>query len=354
MSFVDFCHRIGVSIAIERSFSLMLIKLLPFYYLFLLSFDIQIMGKGRKWTAHERECAALAWLTTMNNFAHQADWSKPSGKAFQSQLHSILKTIAPVGAQFDRYAGRKDKSIYVFLRDQILPDVRKFVHKSLPLVLNSNPVNVTEDQVISMTIAIHLKKTDRMDYTFKNYDHNHWQNYRAWKVLRQDPSFRPASVPELPDQNSGAEATAETAILATPSPTSLQNIMNGDIPEATPSHHAPMDVDQDLSSLSDDDDDHDDDDSASMEEDSYHQEQMWDEKKRLHDKKMAILDNILRLQKQLTEQSRHMARVMKLRLVWEMARKNPEKARLAQTVEQELFAFYESEYGCDLRANKKS
>jgi hypothetical protein len=40
-----------------------------------------------------------------------------------------------------------------------------------------------------------------MDYSKKNYDHNKWPNYLAWKILRGSPKFRPPSSTE--DQQQG-------------------------------------------------------------------------------------------------------------------------------------------------------
>jgi hypothetical protein len=45
-----------------------------------------------------------------------------------------------------------------------------------------------------MAIAYHLdEKVTRMDYSKKDYDHNKWPNYLAWKILRESPKFRPPS-----------------------------------------------------------------------------------------------------------------------------------------------------------------
>jgi hypothetical protein len=53
---------------------------------------------------------------------------------------------------------------------------------------------VNYDNIISMAIALHLTKdVTRMDYNLKDFDHNKWPNYLAWKILRESPKYRPPS-----------------------------------------------------------------------------------------------------------------------------------------------------------------
>jgi hypothetical protein len=332
MSFV-FEDRIGVSLLFfqleERTVhvcgsSQQIVLLFP---LSIQYFHIQIMGRGRNWSAHERECASVAWLTAMNT---KAVWLKPTDQYFKNHLHHVLQTISPTDDPRGRYAGRNVSSIYDFLRGHILPDVSDFVHKSLQCVLNSNPVNVTEDQVISMAIAIHLQKTDRMDYTFKNHDHYQWKNYRAWKVLREHPNFRSPPVQPMPEQNIGAKSAAANP--ASPSPTiSLRNIMNGVVPEAEASPVLPSssDVDQDEWSC--------DDSSLSVESD--------DDK--------SMMDILFKALKQSTKNWNCMAQMMELDMILDMALEFPDNPTFARAAERKLLEFCRNDYGDDLRPNKK-
>jgi hypothetical protein len=147
------------------------------------------MGKAPKWLPQEREVAALAWIRATNDGIEGAD---QRGSIFQEKVHSLFKVLTPANAPPDRYGDRAAKTVYIFLRDHIFPDVNKF-NESLRLVQSSHPTGVTDDNIISMAVAVHLKETDRMNYQYKNYDPTKWPNFLAWKLLRNVPKFRPPS-----------------------------------------------------------------------------------------------------------------------------------------------------------------
>lgn len=48
---------------------------------------------------------------------------------------------------------------------------------------------VTEDQVLSMAIEIHLDKLQTMSYDGKDFPNNKWSNHLSFKILRRHPKF---------------------------------------------------------------------------------------------------------------------------------------------------------------------
>jgi hypothetical protein len=148
------------------------------------------MGKGPVWSPKERETAALAWFRATNNGNVGAD---RKSEDYQDEIYALFKLHAPSVHKAGIYKDRSSKAVYHCLQDKIFPDINKF-NESLRLVQSSNPTGVNYDNIISMAIALHVKKeVTRMDYNLKDFDHNKWPNYLAWKILRESPKYRPPS-----------------------------------------------------------------------------------------------------------------------------------------------------------------
>jgi muconolactone delta-isomerase len=184
------------------------------------------MGKAPAWTMKERETVALAWLRATNNGIQGAD---QKSEDFRNKIHGFLKALSPKDCPPGRFYERPSKAVYVFLRDNIFPDINKF-HEALRLVQASHPTGVNEDNILSMAIAVHLGKTKRMDYQFKFHEHTKWPNYFAWKILRVSPKFRPPSPSsdESPPSLPAVLAPAPPQPYATPVP---RNNVNMEHPE---------------------------------------------------------------------------------------------------------------------------
>jgi hypothetical protein len=148
------------------------------------------MGKAPTWTTKERETVALAWLRATNNGIQGAD---QKAKDFRNKIHVLFKALlSPRDAPPSQFGDRPPKAIYVFLRDQVFPDINKF-NESLRLIQASHPTGCNEDNILSMAIALHVGEAKRMDYNFRPFEHTKWPNYSAWKILSVAPKFRPPS-----------------------------------------------------------------------------------------------------------------------------------------------------------------
>lgn len=158
------------------------------------------MGRAPTWSPKEREAASIAWLRATNNGIEGVE---QRGADFREKIHTFLKIYTPRDADSNRYAGRSSKTVYEFLRDNIFPDIGKF-NESLRLVESSQPSGVTSDNIVNMAVAFHLKKVDRMCYKWKGFDANNWNNFLAWKILRNCAKFRPPGAAYV---NAGAAST---------------------------------------------------------------------------------------------------------------------------------------------------
>jgi hypothetical protein len=164
------------------------------------------MGKAPTWPVKERELVALAWLRATNDGIQCCD---QKGEDYRNKIHGLFKALSPKDAQQGRFGDRPPKAVYVFLRDNIFPDVNKF-NEALRLIQASRPTGVNEDNILSMAIALHLGETKRMDCNFNSFDHSKWPNYTAWKILRTAPKFRPptsTAAASLSMNNDLADAT---------------------------------------------------------------------------------------------------------------------------------------------------
>jgi hypothetical protein len=86
--------------------------------------DKNIMGKAPTWTMKEGEILVLAWLWATNNGIQGADQEK--SKVFCNKIHALFKALSPRDAPQGQFGERPPKVIYVFLCNQVFPDVNKF------------------------------------------------------------------------------------------------------------------------------------------------------------------------------------------------------------------------------------
>ena len=106
---------------------------------------------------------------------------------FNHTLLQTFKTLAPIPTPEGTYHLR-EHCAYPYLRDSVFCILQKF-HKSIRRVEASCPSGVTEQQKINMAVAIHVGKTNKMDYDFKDFEASSWRLYFASKNLQCLPKF---------------------------------------------------------------------------------------------------------------------------------------------------------------------
>jgi hypothetical protein len=174
------------------------------------------MGKAPTWLTKEREMVALAWLHVTNNGIQGCD---QKGEDYQNKIHALFKAFGPRDAPPGHYGDPAPKAVYVFLCDNIFPDINKF-NESLRLIQSSNPTGMNDDNIISMAITLHLGKTKWMDYNLRDYEHTQWPNYSAWKILSSAPKFHHPTMGSL---SMAAPDSIATADASTIDPTATRN-----------------------------------------------------------------------------------------------------------------------------------
>ena len=144
------------------------------------------MGKGKAWDAAELRVLALSYANATYNPQQGAD---QRNEVFMSTLMKNIRHWAPAGPRPGQYENRGDQAIYVFIRDHLKPEMNKF-NIALRAVLATEPTGVSEEQKVNMAIAIHLEKTNHMEYKYKDQNPYEWKFFNAWRVLRTTSKFR--------------------------------------------------------------------------------------------------------------------------------------------------------------------
>ena len=136
------------------------------------------------WKPEEITLACRAYASATNNGIKGCDQDV---ETFNKDICEKLKILAGPNVQEGTHYHR-GKRVYSYLRDNVFGEIQKF-HKAIRLVDVCNPSGVSLDQQLSMAVAIHLGKTNKMDYDYKDFDKKKWKLYEAYLVLRKLPKF---------------------------------------------------------------------------------------------------------------------------------------------------------------------
>lgn len=154
------------------------------------------MGRGKVWTLHENLHLAEAWLQVSED-ADEATvkGTNQDGDEFWKRVEVAFKEKTPSPNPEGQYQERSNPAIINQWKEKIARQARKF-NASLMKVYRSNPTGCTEQNKINMAVAIYLKKTDKMDYTHKDFNPNNWPVYLAWEILKEHRAFQPPAQTE--------------------------------------------------------------------------------------------------------------------------------------------------------------
>jgi hypothetical protein len=137
-----------------------------------------IMGRGKSWTPFEREGLAISWLKASKDprtgaYRDSADFWKPVVRAFHER--------DPRGTL--GYCTRSVKACKNIFLGDISPDVQKFA-AVLRRIIASEPTGVTNENIVSMSIAVYTGLTARMEYKYCNLPHTEWATRKLGRCSR--------------------------------------------------------------------------------------------------------------------------------------------------------------------------
>jgi len=170
------------------------------------------MGRAKSWIKAEHLVLAKAYIHASETGSATCGADQTSD-SFWLKVKSEIELRAPPGAEaYGRYHFRGINAISGHFRDKVAHDIHKF-NKALRLVYSCTPTGVIQPQMVNMAVAIHLGRTGRMEYQFKDYDPIEWMNYRAWLVLKKHPKFLPPARPRTDSQQQQEAVTQDAPLV---------------------------------------------------------------------------------------------------------------------------------------------
>ena len=147
------------------------------------------MGRAKGWIRAEKLVLSKSWLTA-SEVLSERDGTGQDNMQFWNKVMDEIKAREPTNFQEKRgrYSDRAVTAIKSHWGDKIRHDISKF-NESLRLIYRSNPTGSSQKQQVNMAIAVHLGKTSRMEYQFRDLDPSEWPNYQCWLVLRSHRKF---------------------------------------------------------------------------------------------------------------------------------------------------------------------
>ena len=157
--------------------------------------SISKMGRGRSWSTEELLHLAQAWLdATQDVGEREVKGTWQDSAQFWNKVITNFNSMCPVENPDGIYSDRAASAVRNQWKEKIARGCRSF-NKALLLVLNSRPTGCNEQNKINIAVAIHLGKTSRLDYTFKDFQANDWPFYKCWQLLKGHRAFLPPSPP---------------------------------------------------------------------------------------------------------------------------------------------------------------
>lgn len=134
------------------------------------------MGRVEARDLHENGTWARAWIAASEDPVAGID---QKGKVFFNTIHRRFSEKSPasvVGVE-GRYGLHSPESVRKHINN-LSADAQKF-KKHLRTVRLCEPTGVSEDEMLSMAVAVHIEKCTAMSYEYKSSGHNNLVGFRA-------------------------------------------------------------------------------------------------------------------------------------------------------------------------------
>jgi len=172
------------------------------------------MGRSVAWTPKENTTVAKAFIAASEERSADCGTGQDTQTLWNKVMEEIAKRAPVVLSEVQfRYHNRKQSAVQKHFNKNIKADVLKF-NDALRIVYMSHPTGSSQQQKVNMAIAIHLGKTSRREYGFRDFNPLNWNNHEAWLMLRSHPKFLPTRDPnptgndspiKAEDNNTGAD-----------------------------------------------------------------------------------------------------------------------------------------------------
>jgi len=169
------------------------------------------MGRSKSWTAEENEVLAKAWIAASEQRS-EIDGAGKESSMFWDLVLDEIRNRMPMDSDkiTGRYSMRALSAIKSHWNDKVKNNSSKF-NTSLMLIYRSNPTGSTRQQMVNMAVAMHLGKTSKMEYQYRDIDPNEWINYKAWCHLRHHHKFSPPPPPSTASSSTDEDGPGAAA-----------------------------------------------------------------------------------------------------------------------------------------------
>ena len=151
------------------------------------------MGRGKKWSSNKCERVAIAWSRATHD---PVVGHNQSGDTFDEKMYSLFSRKPPKDAEPGTYNDHSHPSVMTCFRNNISPDVMKFIGV-LWMIKGVGLTGVTTEDLLRIAVAVYLlkrkgevlPKSNSVFYLVKAQDPYKWENFKAWNILKSTPKF---------------------------------------------------------------------------------------------------------------------------------------------------------------------
>ena len=152
-----------------------------------------MMGRGKKWSSKEHERVAIAWSQATHD---PVMGRNQSGDTFDEKVYSLFSGKPLKDADLGTYNDCSHPSVMTCFRNNISPDVMKFIGV-LQMVKGVGLSGVTTEELLCIAVAVYLlkrkgevlPKSNSAFYLLKEQDPDKWENFKAWNILKSTLKF---------------------------------------------------------------------------------------------------------------------------------------------------------------------
>ena len=112
------------------------------------------MGQGKKWSSDECERVAIAWSQASHD---PIVGCNQSGDTFDEKVYSLFSHKPPKDAEPGTYNDHSHPSLMTCFRNNISPDVMKFIGV-LRIVKGLGLTGVATEELLCIAVAVYLLK----------------------------------------------------------------------------------------------------------------------------------------------------------------------------------------------------
>ena len=149
------------------------------------------MTPNKHWTEKEITGAASAYFEATQNPVKGVDQTHDS---FKLELLERWLKLAPAIPPPDTWSNHLDDSLagaaklYTYIRDSIVKHLQKF-NTSLRAIELSGASGTNPAMNLNMAYAIFMKKTNKLNYDYKDFDVKKWKLYNSYEMLKLMPKL---------------------------------------------------------------------------------------------------------------------------------------------------------------------